>query len=342
MLYARLFIFLFFILSLTTSAAEPVNPVGIHSYGVKIAILPFKINAPDNLPYLQEGVVDMLTSRITGDGVVVVEKSRSRELFEQYGGSINEKAAWEIGKRLGADYLISGSLTILGPGVSMDASLMDLKGERPLVTPFAREGKVEDLVPRINEIAIAIREKFSGKKVPEVTREESPIKPPLITRKPPVEVPMVIGCVRTYLSSTGEEETRPPSLTEGRHQNIWKPSLWGDRFLIKIRNSETGKTEELVLKGDGHFFLRLTPGNYEITDWRWWARHQVFEGRLHIKFHVPSDSHVYIGTLKLKSTDMGRVETEVLDEYPEVVNKFRESYRHLTGTVVKSLMEITK
>jgi hypothetical protein len=43
------------------SAAEPAK---------KVAILPFEINAPEDLSYLREGIMDMLASRISWEGKV--------------------------------------------------------------------------------------------------------------------------------------------------------------------------------------------------------------------------------------------------------------------------------
>ena len=46
----------------------------------KVAILPFEINAPKDLSYLREGIMDMLASRISWEGKVeVIEEQLVKE-----------------------------------------------------------------------------------------------------------------------------------------------------------------------------------------------------------------------------------------------------------------------
>jgi len=82
--------------------ADPANPK-------KVAVLPFQINAAQDLSYLREGILDMLASRLAWEGKVqVIEKHLVKEALAGRQGSLNEAAARQVGKALGADYVLFG------------------------------------------------------------------------------------------------------------------------------------------------------------------------------------------------------------------------------------------
>ena len=79
----------------------------------KVAILPFMIYSQENLDYLREGIYDILISRITVDErITVIERSVvERALYEERPTRLDETAATKIGMRVGADYIVLGSIT---------------------------------------------------------------------------------------------------------------------------------------------------------------------------------------------------------------------------------------
>ena len=97
----------------------------------KLAILPFTMNSDKDLKFLQSGIVDMLASRLAWkDKIEVIEKSSVQKTLETFPGPMDKQKALEIGKALGADYVIMGSLTVFGDSVSMDAKILDVvKGQ---------------------------------------------------------------------------------------------------------------------------------------------------------------------------------------------------------------------
>ena len=108
-----LFLFLGFILILPSSSmAQSKDPNKVY----KVAILPFMIHTQENLDYLREGINDILISRITVEqGVVVIERSIvERALYEEKPMRLDETAAKKIGMKIGADYIVLGSITKIG------------------------------------------------------------------------------------------------------------------------------------------------------------------------------------------------------------------------------------
>jgi TolB-like protein len=130
----------------------------------KVAILPFEINAPKDLSYMREGIMDMLASRISWEGKVeVIEEQLVKEALSGREATLNEAAAREVGTTLGADYVLFGSLTVFGDSVSIDAKMVALREERPPVSVYAQTKGMGEVIPRINDFAQDINNKIFGR-----------------------------------------------------------------------------------------------------------------------------------------------------------------------------------
>ena len=149
-------------------AADPATPQ-------KVAVLPFQINAAQDLSYLREGILDMLASRLAWEGKVqVIEKHLVKEAMAGRQGPLNEAAARQLGKALGADYVLFGSLTVFGDSVSMDAQMVDVTGDKAPVTVFAQTKGMNEVIPRINDFAQDINSKIFGRAPTVTAAQEQP------------------------------------------------------------------------------------------------------------------------------------------------------------------------
>ena len=159
MQYIRKFLVLVLIIPLLFTAAGSAAETA-----KKVAILPFEINAPEDLSYLREGIMDMLASRISWEGKVeVIEEQLVKEALSGREGALNEAAAREVGTTLGADYVLFGSLTVFGDSVSIDAKMIALKEDRPPVSVYAQTKGMGEVIPRINDFAQDINNKIFGR-----------------------------------------------------------------------------------------------------------------------------------------------------------------------------------
>jgi len=111
----------------------------------KVAILPFQMNAPEDLK------------------VEVIEKQVVKEALAGHQGPLNESAAREVGSKLGVDYALFGSLTVFGESVSIDAKMVTLKEDNPPVTVYAQTKGLSEVIPRINDFAQEINNKIFGR-----------------------------------------------------------------------------------------------------------------------------------------------------------------------------------
>jgi TolB-like protein len=130
----------------------------------KVAVLPFQINAAEDLGYLRNGILDMLASRLAWEGKVeIVEKQAVKQAIAGHDGVLNEALAREVGTALGADYVLFGSLTIFGDSVSIDAKMLPLTTDKPPVTAYAQTKGMDEVIPRINDFAQDINNKIFGR-----------------------------------------------------------------------------------------------------------------------------------------------------------------------------------
>jgi TolB-like protein len=132
----------------------------------KVAILPFMIYSQENLDYLREGIYDMLTSRISVEGkIVVIERSIVEQaLYEERPTRLDEAAATKIGMRVGADYIVLGSITKIGDYISLDARMISLTEEKPPLTAFTQQKGIDDVMVKIGDFAQEIGFKILGRR----------------------------------------------------------------------------------------------------------------------------------------------------------------------------------
>ncbi len=153
------------------------SPRGVTPF--RVAILPVTIHSPENLGYIQEGLIDMLTSRVELQGrVAVLEKSAVKKVLAENPGEIDTEQARKIGQQLEADFVVYGSLTKLGDSASLDLKLVEVKEEKPGSSVFVQSRKMEEIISRVDDLARKVDEKILGYPLtPPVEQAAIPEKP---------------------------------------------------------------------------------------------------------------------------------------------------------------------
>lgn len=142
-------------------------PAGVLAEPVKVAILPFDIHADRDYGFLQRGIVEMITSRISAPGqVAVVDPVSTTQAMETVQDHSGDSRALLVGARLKADYTIHGSITVLGDSVSIDAKMLDVTGTRPPLTFFRQTRGMGEVIPEINLMATEINSQVFGVQPP--------------------------------------------------------------------------------------------------------------------------------------------------------------------------------
>jgi hypothetical protein len=96
--------------------------------------------------------------------------------------TVNEPAARSIGSRLNADFVLFGSLTVLGENVSIDAKIVDISGSQPAMTFFDQSRDLGAVITKINLMAADINDKMFGRPA-QTTAKAAPAAQPPPTKK---------------------------------------------------------------------------------------------------------------------------------------------------------------
>jgi TolB-like protein len=138
-------------------------PLAAAAAPAKIVILPFTVHADKDYSFLQRGIVEMLTSRLSApDKVVVVDPVSTQKAVEGFHGAGGEDLARQVGAALKADYVVQGSVTVLGESVSIDAATVVINGGRPPLSFFKQTQNLGGVIPQINQMAEEINTELLG------------------------------------------------------------------------------------------------------------------------------------------------------------------------------------
>ena len=151
----------------------------------KVLILPFKMNAPQDMTYLQQGILDMLSSRLEyPNSVTLVPKADAQNAFRK-AANLDEYTARGLAQSMSADYVLYGTITVIGTNVSLNANFIDLAGVSQPVAVNAQSPTMDDVIPKINEFADQINASVFGRNTgggtytpqasPQTTASEEPV-----------------------------------------------------------------------------------------------------------------------------------------------------------------------
>ncbi len=228
------------------------------SAGAKIAILPWKVNATENLDFVKDAMTDMLSSRVGAGASVEVLRSdavKGAVEAERNSGDITDTVAASVGRRLHADYVIYGSLTVFGAAVSLDARFLSVKDNA--ITPFFSKGTGIDSV-------IGMADKLSSDVL-------SALSPSPAQRPAPQPYPeKTLEAPAPEKSAQAPEEINP-FIIKPRPGSV-KPALWmsprmdGEYIAMAAADlDKDGVKEIILLKTSSVTIARITNGKLDVV-----------------------------------------------------------------------------
>ena len=179
------------LLSLTFSLFVPAS-----ASAKTLALLPLKLYAGESKSYLRTGVRSMLVSRLAGGDIEIIPDGEVADLLGEEGkvGITTQKRAEDLTRRLGADYAVYGSITVIGAGYSLDLSLLKAGETGSTVTRVSRAVNEDQFIPQLADVANQVRAVIEGREVPAPKPKE---------RAPAVPEPQT---TKGSFSKVGEEE----------------------------------------------------------------------------------------------------------------------------------------
>lgn len=199
----------------------------------KVLLVPFTLYAGEDMAYLQKGISQMLTSRLTQQDKV--------EVLQADPSMVKGKDLVGKARSLGADYLLTGSLTMLGNSVSTDAKVMDL-AQSKLVLTFNQVGKDQAaIIDHVDQLAVRINETLFDRKTRGVASTPSAAAVP-VAKDPG---PSIYQHPEKLYKQT-EDERRPPAGGTAVSTEDASLMLRGRRVPFQMRGVTTADVD-----GDG-------------------------------------------------------------------------------------------
>jgi TolB-like protein len=129
----------------------------------RLLILPLTVHAEKELTYLQQGINDMLSSRLAQtDHMVPVDRETTARLLSETNGPIDHQKAHELGLKAEADYVVFGSVTVFGESISTDTKLLEVSSNQISVN-FSQTGQSPgEIIGHIDNFAARINAELFG------------------------------------------------------------------------------------------------------------------------------------------------------------------------------------
>jgi outer membrane protein insertion porin family len=127
-----------------------------------VAVLPFSINATQPLDRLKTGLQEMITNRLSDLGLSVVNPSLVNKNPQAFAPVLEKSALTALGRTLNADYIVTGSLTVIGRKISLDLKALDVKGEKPPFSIFMVEDDLDMLAEAADRASKSLYNQIAG------------------------------------------------------------------------------------------------------------------------------------------------------------------------------------
>jgi len=139
-----LLLLIFFPLNVLSATDSSIEDGGVE----RIAIFPFEIHSSGDVLLLQEQVTGKLAAGlIESEYIELVNKEALQEVTKSE--KLTDRSAVAAGKKVGADFVVVGSVTRLGEMFSADVGVINVKSGHRL-NIFAQGKDMDDLAARLN------------------------------------------------------------------------------------------------------------------------------------------------------------------------------------------------
>ncbi|MBQ3892193.1 MAG: FG-GAP repeat domain-containing protein [Desulfovibrio sp.] len=128
------------------------------AFAASYLVAPFKVSGGQGQSYLSQAIPSMLTSRLYKQGSFEPAARQDAALKDKAPAS--REAASAMAKKYGADYVVWGSVTVMGDQASIDVSALSPKGK---LWKRAESGPVNALIGSVQGVADGINAEVFGR-----------------------------------------------------------------------------------------------------------------------------------------------------------------------------------
>jgi outer membrane protein insertion porin family len=126
------------------------------------AVLPVSINAPAALEHLKEGLQEMLSARLGELGISMVSPAVVNQHPLSFAPALGTGDIKDLGRRLNADFLVTGSLTQIGRTISLDLKALDVEGITSPFSVFMVEDDIDRLAEAVDRASKSLFNRIAG------------------------------------------------------------------------------------------------------------------------------------------------------------------------------------
>ncbi|MBN2141283.1 MAG: outer membrane protein assembly factor BamA [Desulfovibrionaceae bacterium] len=127
------------------------------SEDIKVAVLPFEVNAGEDLKYLRDSLPELISDRLAEAGFKVVDRADSEKALDERAAEfLDLKLAKEIALLTGAGFAVYGSFSQVGETISIDARLVEAFGLKPAAPLFVTKEGLINLLPAADDLVAQI------------------------------------------------------------------------------------------------------------------------------------------------------------------------------------------
>ncbi len=131
-----------------------------------LLVLPFQINADEELDYLNLSLPQLLNDALGQKGFQMVgQEKMSRLIEEQQVEYLDLAVARDLALLAGADYAIYGSFSQVGEALSLDVRVVEAFGVKPAKPVFVVKEGLINIMPAVEELADKITQELLRKEV---------------------------------------------------------------------------------------------------------------------------------------------------------------------------------
>jgi TolB-like protein len=234
-----------------------------------VAVLPFSIHSAENIDYVRQGIGDMLASRISvNEKIDVIGKdSVLAALQETAGRELALADAYALGKKLNADFVVWGSITKIGSGLSIDAKMVDIATNKTAVNIFAQCPTMDEVIPKINDFAQRIDTHILGG-LPQASESPSVPKEIIVPRQPSPQATReaeIISGMRGGRKGTYTSSINPDFINAAQPLNrktFWKSQQFSNEFRgMDIGDVNGDGLNETIMIDPHNIFIYQKNGN---------------------------------------------------------------------------------
>jgi len=136
---------------------------GVSARDYTVALVPFRMNADESIEYIENGVRDMIASRMSYDApITLIEQGLVHdELSKTSSRELTRERLMELGSALQADYVIGGSISKMGNNVSIDVTILNIVRGGTTSSVFTQSLGLDEVIPQMMALTQEIADTIS-------------------------------------------------------------------------------------------------------------------------------------------------------------------------------------